>query len=159
MRTLDRLREQVRDLQRTIEVLEQEEAAERPELGERTREPDRPRVYLTDEEVRRFGAPSVRWVRERARRGELPIHGARGKRFVYVDDLSSTTGRATIRRASSVPAAEAPALACAVGAAVTDLAQQRARLAARRNAAHRDSDPGSGRAASTQEARKTTSSK
>jgi hypothetical protein len=60
------------------------------------------RVVLAD--VSKHGAPSARWIQDRAREGKITLHGPRGARFVLAMDLHELLASTTIRRVRSTPA-------------------------------------------------------
>jgi hypothetical protein len=82
------------------------------------------RIPLAD--VATHGVPSRRWVEDRARRGEIEIHGPRGARFVFADELEALLARTTIERRRRPPAHGVSETDDA-SAVVADLAGRRAR--------------------------------
>jgi hypothetical protein len=79
-------------------------------------------------EVAAHGAPSVRWVTDRARLGLIAVHGPRGGRFVLLADLEALLSSTTIARRVSPGAASVPtSLDEAAHAAVVELAARRAK--------------------------------
>jgi hypothetical protein len=75
--------------------------------------------------VTEHGAPSERWVTARAREGApITIHGPRGGRFVWANELAALLASTTIRRRGRPPAGAD--LAADVRGAVAALAARRA---------------------------------
>ncbi len=82
------------------------------------------RIPVSD--VVSHGAPSVAWVQERARRGEIGIAGPRGARTVDAVELAALLATTTIARRSRV----APHPVASTTDVVADLAARRARRSA-----------------------------
>jgi len=95
----------------------------REELGA-ARAPDR--VLLAD--VATHGAPSARWVTDRARSGAIEIKGPRGARYVDAGALGALLERTSIRRAARMPspAESGVSLATVAKSAVSEIAARRA---------------------------------
>jgi hypothetical protein len=91
------------------------------------------RVPLAD--VAAHGAPSSRWVQDRARRGEMRIHGPRGGRYVLRADLDALLASTTIARRERAPVVGPPELASieddARAAVVNLVSSRKARRVAR----------------------------
>ena len=75
------------------------------------------------------GAPSSRWVTERARHGGITIRGPRGARYVLSSDLASLLATATIAKRKTATPAASTSLEHDARAAVVSLAARRMRTA------------------------------
>jgi len=61
----------------------------------------RPLERIPVNDAAEHGAPSARWLRDRARDGLVTLHGPRGGRFVTRADLESLLAMTSLRRTSA----------------------------------------------------------
>ena len=85
----------------------------------------RPVERISVDAVTEHGAPSVRWLRDKARAGLVTLHGPRGGRFVLRTDLEALLAQTSLKRTSTVPDAET-SVAEDAAAAVAEMARKRA---------------------------------
>lgn len=61
----------------------------------------RPLERIPVNDAAQHGAPSARWLRDRARDGLVQLHGPRGGRFVTRADLESLLAKTSLHRTSA----------------------------------------------------------
>ncbi len=86
------------------------------------------RIPLAD--VVDHGAPSSRWVTDRARDGQIQIRGPRGGRYVIAVELFALLAKTTIARRERMAPAAPTTLEDDARAAVVDLSARRSRRTA-----------------------------